>query len=107
MHLIYLALKAEFGEPVSCKERLSKPTHDVMCIVKLLGGEGGGEGGMLAEIQIHHEDVLALKAFMHIPYEVVRAELTTSPAPSGLVQFGTYHAEKLTHAQLKLSATFA
>ena len=62
---------------------------------------------MLAEIQIHHEDVLALKAFMHIPYEVVRAVLTSPPANKGLVQFSVWHAEDLTHAQLKLSATFA
>ena len=82
MHRIYLALQAEFGEPVSCKERLSKPTHDAMYIVAL---EGSGGTGMLAEIQIHHEAVLALKSFMHTPYEVVRAELTEPPAPNGLV----------------------
>lgn len=106
MHQIYLAVKAEFGEPASCKERLGKPTHDVMYIAKLAGADGGSGSGMLAEIQIHHADVLALKSFMHIPYEVVRADLTDSPAPNGLVQFSAWHAEELTSKDVKLSATF-
>eukprot|EP00729_Bicosta_minor_P021822 gene21822-963_t len=106
MHQIYLAVKAEFGEPAACKERLGKPTHDVMYITKLAGADGGSGSGMLAEIQIHHADVLALKSFMHIPYEVVRASLTSTPAPNGLVQFSPWHAEELTSKKVKLSATF-
>ena len=106
MHQIYLAVKAEFGEPASCKERLGKPTHDVMYIAKLADADGGSGSGMLAEIQIHHADVLALKSFMHIPYEVVRASLTSPPANKGLVQFSLWRAEKLTSKKVKLSATF-
>lgn len=108
MHQIYLAVKAEFGEPVSCKERLGKPTHDVMCIAKLAGADGGsGSGsGMLAEIQIHHADVLALKSFMHIPYEVVHADLKVPPAPDGLVHHGVWHAEEMTSADLTLKTTY-
>eukprot|EP00729_Bicosta_minor_P003163 gene3163-31550_t len=73
MHQIYLAVKAEFGEPVSCKERL---------------------------------DVLALKSFMHIPYQVVHADLKVPPALDGLVHHGVWHAEEMTSADLTLKTTY-
>ena len=67
------ALETEFGTPFERKNRLSSPTHDIVCVYRLASG-------MLVEVQISYTSVNALKSYAHVLYEYARADTAGSLA---------------------------
>ena len=51
----------------SMKNRVTKATHDILCIIEL-------ENGVLAEVQIGFRAVSAMKAFAHVAYQYSRVD---------------------------------
>jgi hypothetical protein len=62
----------------STKNRISKGTHDLLCIIEL-------SDGMLAEVQIGFTSVLAMKALAHAGYKYKRVPTDDLEVGSGLI----------------------
>ena len=96
-HHIFAAVSAAL-DVTSVKNRLSKPTRDVLLTVRL-------GCGLIAEVQIHQGRVLDLKALTHTPYEVDRLPAGETPLPNALVSFNIWVADALAPENMRLQAS--
>ena len=62
--------------------------------------------GMLAEVQIHLQSVLAIKKHTHKPYKVDRLEATECPCNGALVNVPHLRIENIVDADVVLVASY-
>lgn len=61
----------------STKNRVTKKTHDILCIIEL-------ENGVIAEVQIGFKAVVAMKVLAHVGYQYLRVDTSNLNKGNGL-----------------------
>ena len=61
----------------STKNRVTKKTHDILCIIEL-------ENGVIAEVQIGFKSVVAMKVLAHVGYQYLRVDTSKLNNGDGL-----------------------